>query len=802
MSDLYEEYGLELEKEASIPPSYMPSAYNNQNDKNSGKKKTNWLFTIIALFMGLFMGVAGVFGGFFLALNTPARPAIEFVGGFAGINYDEKIKNKLLAEEYEGKTFLQIGMELLAAAEKKNLAGIDKVSPIVGDYLDKMVQNMNKSFGVKMDTEILLNTEVTELPSYLGETFRTTPLGNMLKATSNKEELEPILMEICYGEEGVHYVLDENGEVVMLGDNQPATFETFGGDTYSMINRISLAAVVPPTPTDTVMLSLAYGRDGVTYELATDGSGNYLYDSNGHVIVNMLPMYYTVDGDKVYDYNGDLVNCTLETAENGYLKMTKAPSFEGAAEEIYYLKNDGTGKYFAYKAPEEGAEAVLFKKTMIGDMSKDSMAIINNIYLKDALNVKYGTDPANDPHPIFFSLAYGQEGVDYTVDPVTREITMLDGAQPNTIGDLRERGTDLIHDISLSDIMSADPSDKISMYLIYGKENVHYQVETDGTITMLQRRIALLELDGVMHVFNEYGESISGTVDTVAQTYVDDNGVTYKYLTPSPALVPPTVTTDIGRGTTENEADDYATIYYLTDLEDNPLYYEEATLAALTGSDQRISNMTKRMTIGEVLGEEDVMQNKFLKHVDDCTINDLPNAILDLSVTQIFHTDIYYADPTKGIFQNLNDTPMIDIHGQKIFKGDYYKKLSEDSYEYYEPTADDLRATWWYLLNDPTDPSDPNHKNPEDYKVAEDMNALLSNMTANVHNATLQKLADDKIVELDDAMLSTKIVKKIEGVEIPGLEFAEGKTYLGELTTTEMLKYTSIVMGKIPGATP
>jgi hypothetical protein len=60
----------------------------------------------------------------------------------------------------------------------------------------------------------------------------------MLKATSKTDKLEPILMEICYGEEGVHYHLDENGEVVMNEGHQAATFETLGTTPNAMLNKI------------------------------------------------------------------------------------------------------------------------------------------------------------------------------------------------------------------------------------------------------------------------------------------------------------------------------------------------------------------------------------------------------------------------------------------------------------------------------------------------------------------------------------------------------------------------------------
>ena len=163
------------------------------------------------------------------------------------------------------------------------------------------------------------------------------------------------------------------------------------------------------------------------------------------------------------------------------------------------------GKYYAYTEPSEEATQVKFKKTMLGDLTEDSSAIINNIYLKDALDVTYDPQhPENDPHDILFSLAYGTEGVNYTVDPVTKEIKMIGDAQPRTIGDLRERGTDIINDVAISDIMHAKHDDKLSMYLLYGKEGIHYALDEQDNMSMLQQYIAISD-DGTK-VYNEYGE--------------------------------------------------------------------------------------------------------------------------------------------------------------------------------------------------------------------------------------------------------------------------------------------------------
>lgn len=791
MSDIYEEYGLELE-----PDNFPAEAYGNPDKPTKEKKRSGgWLKAAIALILGIVIALSSVIGGGFLVLTRPARPVIETIGGLVGLDYEEKVKNKLLSEEYENKTLLEIGKEMLTVITDKNLAGIDRISPAVGDYLDKMIQNMNTQFGVEMDTETVLNTEFAELPTYLGETFRTTPLGNMLKATGGKEQLEPILMEVCYGQEGIHYYIDEEtGEVVMIEGHEAATFETFGSSPNSLINNISLAAVLPPDANDSLMLSMAYGRDGVTFQLEKDADGNPVLDANNHPIVNMLPLYFekkTVDGHDLWtDYTGALIFCTVgEPDANGFQRMEKLAGFEGAGTEIYYVKETySDGKYYAYKAPADDAEPALFQKTMIGNLAEDSSKLINNIMLKDALKVNYFTEPI--PHKILFSLAYGTEGIDYVVNKVdpdnhsTWTIEMINGAQPRTIGDLRERGNDIINDVAMSDIMSAAPTDALGMYLLYGKKDIHYELDASNNITLLDKYIAIS--DDFSRVYNEYGELLDPagyTLDTTAKTFTDINGYTYQYSDPDPIK---TVTTNDGTGE--------AKVYYVTDLEGNPVKFRPHSLGELAGSDNLISRLTDRLTLAEILGEANVSSNKFLKHLKDETVNDLPQAISDLTVGQVFEEEIFV------VCQQHSGAPVTSIEldpatGNPIMieDGDWYY---EDSNGNLHPSNSEkaIRGTWKYLLTE-------GGVVRTDYKVATDMNALLTNMTTNVKTATLYDMHNDGVMTFEQDMMKTAIQTTYLGgaIDITDELTAKGidpTVYptLGSMPTDKILSFVSILI--------
>jgi hypothetical protein len=201
--------------------------------------------------------------------------------------------------------------------------------------------------------------------------------------------------------------------------------------------------------------------------------------------------------------------------------------------------------------------------------------------------------------------------------------------------------------------------------------------------------------------------------------------------------------------------------------------------------------LTDRLTLSEVLHDADLTSNKFLKHVSDCTVNEIPNKLLEISITDMFSEEVYGADAIKY----EGETPILDINSKEIKNGEYYTITDGNI------TKVELKGTWWYLLND------PNGVNaPSDYKAAADMNALISNMTTNVQNAKMYALKNDGIIEgLDDVMLNTlvrdSITGTIEGVEITynlalpdRADIVIGTTTMGELTVTEMLAYTSSMM--------
>ncbi|MBE7080499.1 MAG: hypothetical protein E7371_04595 [Clostridiales bacterium] len=798
MSDIYEEYGLELETDDLLPEGY------GNPDKTTGMKKHihigggGWLKAAIALVLGAVIALGGIFAGGYLALRRPVRPTIELLGKFTGLNYEETVKNKLLSEEYENKTILEIVKELGSVVTDKNLAGINRVVPAFGDYIGEMIGNMNTQFGLNLDSDAMINTEFAELPNYLGETFRTTPLGNILKATAGGKDLEPLLMEICYGQEGLDYTIDsETGEIIMLNGKQPAMIETFAGEPTSLMNNISLASVVSPKANDPLMMSMCYGLEGTTYNLVKDESGNAVLDSRGCPEVTMLPMYFVKTEDGIWtDYSGkELTYLVSEADANGFVMITKT-NVNGDTIETYYAKETNSdGKFYAYKEPADGAEAVLFKKTMIGSITENSANLIDGIMLKDAMNIYYlGNNPA--PHKIMFSLAYGREGVDYIVhkpnpdDSTTWTIEMINGSQPRTIGDLRGSGTNLINDIAISDIMSVDHHDALTMYMLYGKEGIHYELDAEDNIIMLQRYIAIS--DDFTRVYNEYGELLHNneyTLDTTEKAYTDYDGNVFYYAEPDPVK---TITANDGTGEIR--------VYYLNEKNGTPAMYTAHTLGFLAGGDNLVSNMTNRLTVSEIFGEESVAENKLLKHLKDSTVTNLPNEISNLKFCDVFEEEIFINCTLNEGAPFASDDK--DALGNPIMveTGDWYY-VDKNGKTHRSDTEKAVQGTWKYLL------MEDGVVNTE-YKVTSDMNQMIANMTANMQKATLNDLKTDGIMSLDDATLNTPIrTVFLEGTiaEIDLSDELRAKGFeptlyptLGTMKTDIILTYMSVLISAMP----
>lgn len=534
-------------------------------------------------------------------------------------------------------------------------------------------------------------------------------LADVLTVT---EDTHPAIQSIIYQtDDNGEFITDANGEKISN------TLKDLTSNS-SIIDKIRLDDVI------TVNEDTHPALKSIIYQ--TDDNGEFITDANGNLVSRILKDLSEDNNDII---NGIKLSDVMDTTDSMLLSIIY--------EEGYVVDEDG--------------KVISGKSRTLKDFSGDgAQDIVNGVKLADVLDVKA------DSHPALIFLAYGSD------EPTDT---------PRTLGEIRDKGDDLINEIPLSYIITPNFDDKVVTYLIYGLKGIHFELqvyEVAGveitTPIMLQRHIAIYNGE----VYNEYGEKLSASeyVLNGTQTFTETQGtaeteddVTY------------TLTNGVIQTLTAKDGN-VADVYYLVDSEGNDVMFEETTLAEFAGSENSITKLTSRLTARDILGDK-VDENAMLKHLADTPIDQLTTEINKLTFDQVFADEIYVKDEVTGEI-------LLDGNG--------------------DPHLTDV---WSYMLT-------VNGENKADeYTVIGSMHDLVENMKTNVHDATLSKLKHDGLIEFSGATLEADLKSgfTISGVNYT-LEFldpkdnthktaaemfhdAEGnpKQTLGELTVEEMIIY-------------
>lgn len=742
-------------------------------------KKGGWLGKIIALLLGVIIGiVAGIGGlvgaGYYIATQVKIKDGVETVKGLTGL---EIPLSDYLSDEYADMTLLGVfdgtAQVLTKIGEGTGtLNDLNAISPFIGNYVNSeggLVDALT-AFGIDTNAEELMSrylvkTVETEdyddryLTDYLMLKIDEIPFARLIEGIGF--DGNALITTLTYGEEGVDYKV-QNGEYVMLGDSTPLTIGGFlSAELDNRIEKLPLDAVMD-NPQDEIMRTLFYGAPH-----------RYVQTSSG-VIMNQ--MRYTFDGTSFYDDNGEklpLTDITELTEEADSYLLT----FAGGKKQI--VKKAVDDSYNVFTAEKE-PQIVRYSKTTIGDLEDDAEDLVNNITLEAALKLN------DSSHAILKSIAY-------------------DGDTKRTIKDLREKGSDLINDVRLSEIIPVDESDTIVMYLLYGKENVHYAIDTaTGAITPLQKRVAIY--DG--KVFNEYGEWIESATVSGAQSYTQ-GGATYDLISDA-SLGTVQVQIEIGGTTTKHDA----TLYYVQEKGEN-VYYAPTTIGDMQNEDV-LSKLTGRLCLKDVM---DVGDNKLLKHLSNETINDLPDAINALTIDDVFGDHFYYRayNPTTATYtsyrENGNHQP-IDESGNLV-EGAYFVDINNKSVDYNndgiitrEEADKALTGTWKYLLMERK--TDGTFTINHHHTIVE-IDGMMDYMSNNVHDATVRELKLDGIVKnLDETTLNKVIVGQIGATEIKIKQNGTlvrvdnldndltDEDHIGDLTVEQLMLYMGAILDVLP----
>ncbi|MBQ8291462.1 MAG: hypothetical protein IJX88_03000 [Clostridia bacterium] len=637
-------------------------------------------------------------------------------------------------------------------------------------------------------------------------------------------------------------------------DGHAYTIGELSKDPNSIINNMTLATALSiDHNSDRMMRALAFGQQDQQYKLLKDQAGN----ATG---IEMLQAFYTLETvtpaggvphEALVDKNGNEVGELIDNTV----------SVNGVTQ--YLTLKDG--KYYVY-SNEARTEKVLFEHVTIGELSGGSSNVMNNITLADALDV----EDNDEADPLKRALAFSKEGHAYTIGELSKD--------PNSI----------IYNIHLDSVMHPSSEDKMTLYLLYGKEGMHFEiVETDttGDLTAIEyvkednttetRYVKMLQKEMAVHhddmtagnplcLHNEYGEGVNeqnlkavsynaenvvilddGKQYVVAYTYEmkqkheDGSEYTayYRLLAPDTNADPDKLAEPLEqiRLKDKKTVHDYAPAFYVQEKTDGVwtnVYYEHNTIKELTDSENALlSHLTQRLTLEEILDDSELHSNIFLSALSHTTVDELPQAINQLTITQVFEDKVYeqYKDENNLVYY-IDETVDTSVAGanNKLYKdenGVFYRKATivEGTVQYAEEATDYTRALkgpWRYLLDcNIDDTTDENYVAPEEYTVTQ-IDLLIPNMTASMQKATLNALHDDGIIELDEDMRQTQIsytmptysltdgiqqqdivLKLKDPTATSGYKDVKaadlGVTYIGEMTVEELLAYLTAVLNLV-----
>ena len=554
----------------------------------------------------------------------------------------------------------------------------------------------------------------------------------------DNDQDNPILIAIAFGG---NYTFDEHGNII-------GTSKTIGelleeGTLDDAIYSLALEDLMEnPDLDDALIRSLLYGP---SYQYKYYGK-----TSPEPIVMNQV--VYTLDTTgtalKVYDEGGTDISDTVVSSENVNSQVLKLTFTDGRTE---YLKPVSGSYHGAYLTAECAHNLVVrYKPTTLSALKDDPSTLFNNIEVGTALGIENKLN--ENPSRILLALSYGTRGVDYVIDnenTPNAAIRMLGNAKKRTLKDLKERSDELIKEItiadavnvtaqshpvlialaygdsenyvvdgntiipndyadmrtidelsgnnsetlinsiSLSDALAIKPDSQLIMRAIaLGQKGVHYTIDDEGTTNAKIR---------MLPASYSFEEKVAGE----GNKFYDRNGNVVGTHEQTAGANEYTIT--LTDGTTQYAVYNAETSVY--DIYKDATKAERAltkktTLGDLSANGQGIID---GVTVNEVLGS-DLSEHKILKHLGDTLIADMPTAINELTVGQVFAQDIYVNDESG-----------------------------------------EVAPLWKYLLKDSS-----GNVNPDAYKIGDGLDALTSNMTRNIQGATLETLVKDDIVKFSD----------------------------------------------------
>ena len=719
-----------------------------------GRKKGGFWGKFLAVVLGFLFGIIVTIGsiaavGYYLVARMTIRQGIEFVGNLTGKDVDY---TDYITDEYANETVMGLVGELQKLSESLSdktitLADLNAISPLV----EKQVTDLSARLAADFRIPLAVNS------AYHGED------GSVLDEEGN-------------------VIIDASGNVVKKDENGRADFT--GKDGEMLVG----------------LMDLPFG------EIST-----FLVDSLAPVQVGAVLSAPEVGMLTPNSENYDLLMLVCY-GDKGNYKTNEAGDI--------VLDENGNAEMLG------GAKATTFGNLLGFGGNGGMEAIIQNMSVAGLMEA---TGSLDDSDELVRALLYGVEGVHYAVG-TEGEIEMLrvgiavyggaaydwggnllPGAVEETEGGYLYTDGDTVYRLerqSEESIEIETEEGPLSLPLLIAEdetgEEVFYKPHTIGDLSGENSLISGITKDLTIGQFMGDGEQSSLSA-AISAWKIDDLNDQDKIMSLKIADVigvdensPAVLQAMRDRDWTLDDLNDKDTFNQLALGEVIEIDESNPDTPALLVSLQNtsigeLSDAVNRLTLVELLGEDQVEKNSILRNLADSTVRTLADDISALSIAQVFEDKVYKTD---------GDGNYLDENGNVL----YYNDTDGNWYTSPDFAADTrservLTGTWKYLLT--------GDKAAEEYTL-EDIGDLTANMTKNVQSAALKDLYADGVIETQDGsgdltFLTEKILYEAT-VSVGGFKYPvfsidpaafSDKQTIGELTIQELIDYVRAVISAL-----
>lgn len=560
---------------------------------------------------------------------------------------------------------------------------------------------------------------------------------------------------------------------------------------------------------------------------------------------------YTVIGDyqgeSLYAMEDVYTEVAAENLENG------VPKDDFLQENIVYVKSNGLTALPVLNAVN-ALSAVFDMETltlrmagdyfgvdleveMLDDVLDVPLAYIGSSVDETVQNIELGTALGldGDSDPLLLFLAYGEEGIDYTIDsdneivpinPPKTIANVTDSIDTITIGNLIGveedsadiliaiqdwtladfRSKDKIESLTLDDILGIDENDDSTAAILKALKDIAIgDISTAIDDLTIEQMIG--EISDTNSILYALKDSTLGNLDTVMQSlsmqdlfadeiygenycevdpadYIDETNTfskTHLYVKNGDSY---TLATEVIRWALPTGADPNLTYYKLIQGGDTPRYeqatadaeglYDVSELYYLDSNDETATVELVPARLGFIGGYD---KNETYYSLYSIAQTDTKE-IGGVSRTYYINANLYYFDVATESFVRITALTPVEENGTIIG----YQPENAASYSAIY-TRGEVTEKWKYLLT--------NSNKTEIIANINDVGSLLDNITSNINNRSLGEMYADGILHLEDESILDTEIPDILLDETDRPEEGETRPTLRNQTVTSLLGFTS-----------